>query len=943
MVGDIAHWRPACRALALVDCVSACSACEVCGNGTCAGDEDCDSCAEDCGCDDDNGCTADRCVPAGGGAHACAHQPSPGCCGNGLCDGEETCASCPADCGCDDADACTRDRCGAGGVCEHRPVVCDDRDDCTIDACDGAGACTFTPRRDGSSCGCGGTCQAGGCANDAPCDDANPCTIDACGPDGRCVHTPNPGASCGDDGDPCTVGQVCDAAGVCEAGCDVCLPGTRELYDPTCGQPDARCAGGRMCHRGVCGDAWCDHATEDHASCPVDCFESCYGHEALCARTLPEVTLAATHNANVSSAYGFPPFNLNQITSLTAQLQDGIRMLFLDIDYCVPDFLGGGGLFESLCLCHGDEQCALGALPLEVGLAEINNWMVANPSEIVFLSLEQRVVRDGDTENPIRDALEDAGLGRFLYDAPDLVGIEDDCDLSGMGAVWPWSLNNMARRDKRLMVFGAQNLNGQCLVARSAGAHSPQEPSDCFKDEPIRDGQLYQLSHLWGSICEDGGGGCLGDFLTSYCANTLEATMERVESCEAELAAINSAGWIAPPRVNFLVVDFYNEGPGPLAAVEALNGLEHIDAEFNAVCGEIPSLLPCFTDGDCASDRCVNGFCADCERNADCRAGQFCDPAIKLCWDQLGSGAPCVEDDNCQSGQCNLVCDGCLANSDCADGEFCGLSARCQAEQPAGRLCFDDSWCASGDCRAGFCAECSGHGDCAASEHCDLLGVCRRDLGNGAPCGSNAACESDICFGGVCVECTTNTHCASSEYCLVGACVATLPDGAPCTSDVECQGDCNGVVCMECDRDSDCGDDAWCSLLSLGCDDKLGNNSFCLDNNACASGICAGLCVECLTNSDCDGGEFCDAVGNCQELLDNGAPCLANDADCKSGHCSSFLFCVECKSNDHCPSSQFCEVFTGTCRNDLNNLSACTGNAQCKSGACCGVCLDWCF
>ncbi|MCA9516632.1 MAG: hypothetical protein KC635_16940, partial [Myxococcales bacterium] len=664
----------------------------------------------------------------------------------------------------------------------------------------------------------------GACDGAVDCDDDNPCTVDAC-VGAACVHTPDAGRAC-DDGDACTAGDTCRANGQCGGGCEVC-DATGHVWDPTCAEPGAICAGGMMCHLGICGDAWCDDATETHESCPADCFDTCMGNRALCARKLPDVTVLSAHNADVSTAYPFPGLiNYNQSFSLSTQLDHGVRRLLLDIAYCVPEGLGGGAGTSAdwMCLCHGD-HCYGGLLPLAWGLEEIASWMADHPSEVVEIQLENYV-----DEVALHQAFEDAGLTRWFYDAPEIVALEGGCDLRALDEIWPWSLNNMARRDKRLLVFGGGNLDGGCLLASSGGAAPPGTDVACFK-KPLEPGQLYALSQLQGLLCDPSG--CWGDLFMSMCANTVEAMNARVAACQAELDAIDTTGWVsargAPltPRIHAVNVDFYHAGAGPTAVVEALNGVHQFDTDWVDVCGETPVLLPCASDLDCATNVCVDHFCAECARDSDCASGEFCDPVLKLCWAKLDDGAPCVEADNCRSGTCHLLCGGCASSADCTSGEFCDPTARCVPKRDAGAFCLANAWCESGSCPLGRCAECDANADCDAADHCDAFGVCAADVANGLPCGGNGWCRSGHCFGGLCVACTTNQHCGSGDYCLAGACVPKAPTGTPCTADAQCQGACNGGLCMACDEDGDCDAGEYCSFLDLGSEPNLGNGGLC--------------------------------------------------------------------------------------------------------------------
>jgi fibro-slime domain-containing protein len=77
-------------------------------------------------------------------------------CGDGNCNGQENCETCSQDCGicpkpecetnadCDDGSACTTDVCAAG-KCMHADVTCFDQDPCTDDSCNPTSGCVFTP------------------------------------------------------------------------------------------------------------------------------------------------------------------------------------------------------------------------------------------------------------------------------------------------------------------------------------------------------------------------------------------------------------------------------------------------------------------------------------------------------------------------------------------------------------------------------------------------------------------------------------------------------------------------------------------------------------------------------------------------------------------------------------------------------------------------------
>ena len=296
-----------CRHEALCDDGDPCSIDE-CTDGACwlSGIKDCedgllctvDSCNPENGscdhveqvfevpeCDDDQGCTTDRCIIAcsvEGGAcvHECSHEalqcPDEGPCLDESCDlSSGECTGEPVEC--DDENVCTIDSCveGIGCVfeardcsdqnpctqdscdeetsfdlaCGHSPFellnpYCDDSNPCTVDTCDssGGGACVYSSL----DCDDGVACTVDSCepatgtclhdANSAGCDDSVPCTDDACDAQGGCIHTAR---DCG-DGNPCTLDSCDSNTGYCQhtlldcADDDLC--NGLEVCDPASGE-----------------------------------------------------------------------------------------------------------------------------------------------------------------------------------------------------------------------------------------------------------------------------------------------------------------------------------------------------------------------------------------------------------------------------------------------------------------------------------------------------------------------------------------------------------------------------------------------------------------------------------------------------------------------------------------------------------------------------------
>lgn len=162
-----------------------------CGDGSCNGNEACDTCAADCG----------TCPPG---------------CPDGVCDNGETCNSCPQDCGpC--GDVCGDDQCTGGENCQSCPGDCGACPlGCPDGACNNGETCNSCPQ----DCGvCPPVCGDNQCNGNETC---NTCSDDC----GNCIcannevdaQACNPGTYC----PPGTQERVCNNDswgpwGACEA------------------------------------------------------------------------------------------------------------------------------------------------------------------------------------------------------------------------------------------------------------------------------------------------------------------------------------------------------------------------------------------------------------------------------------------------------------------------------------------------------------------------------------------------------------------------------------------------------------------------------------------------------------------------------------------------------------------------------------------------------
>jgi len=268
---------------------------------------------------------------------------------------------------------------------------------------------------------------------------------------------------------------------------------------------------------------------------------------------------------------------------------------------------------------------------------------------------------------------------------------------------------------------------------------------------------------------------------------------------------------------------------------------------------------PCTFHTDCYPER-VCGYwtaldatvCSDpCVSSANCPAGHFCAKVpgsmqIGYCQEKVPgrflNGAPCAQDDQCQSGLCNGVCmDLCLSEAVCtAANNTCQAVGDLQAgvimgacgPNPSGTLnnglqCADsEGWnpglCASGHCDlmdlalqafqgqeftgpANCKALCRSELDCAPADECNIVLYTGTEHPWTVPFDPQfqqathdtlAACYAPLYTGGQSV----GTACSQNSQCSSAKCIALIP-GDPtgyCTSYCEFDQECpSGMACKQ--------------------------------------------------------------------------------------------------------------------------------------------------
>ena len=250
----------------------------------------------------------------------------------------------------------------------------------------------------------------------------------------------------------------------------------------------------------------------------------CNGLEELCDKPLNEVAFLRTHNSHASQERGYTSFSMNHFLAIPTQLNDGVRSLNMDL-YDVDG---------ELLFCHG--FCDLGSQPAEDLVTEIEDFLIANPHEILLLDLQD--------ESNGRAAEAFSSLEPFFFnlDTPN---------------AWP-TLSEMIDVDQRVLLFGERNdsdpswLQDKDTWIYSNGWHyeAPEE-LDCTLRGSVVDNGLYEVTHV----------------LTSPLAhpdlaeeiNHQPLIGEHLQQC------LNEVGF-----VNMLSVDFYSIGDG-LEVIKALN------------------------------------------------------------------------------------------------------------------------------------------------------------------------------------------------------------------------------------------------------------------------------------------------------------------------------------------------------------------------------------
>lgn len=254
--------------------------------------------------------------------------------------------------------------------------------------------------------------------------------------------------------------------------------------------------------------------------CRFCLFSQCYTCFELKDNRYDKTAFLTTHNSfNCEEGNFQMP---NQTYSISTQLNDGVRALMIDVyeKNGVPTVYHGFSL--------------LGSVPLASNLAEIKDFLVNNPTEIVTLILECNVSAD-----MIEQAIIDAQLFDYLFEKNEF-------------QPWP-TLNEMINENQRLVVFTDQDDASEqqkwyhYMWIHAVETHFTVHDIDEFtcdynRGEP--DNDLFIFNHF---ITSSVGTGNLDQ---AAIANSNPFFIDRINSCIAEKEKLP----------NFVTVDFYETG-----------------------------------------------------------------------------------------------------------------------------------------------------------------------------------------------------------------------------------------------------------------------------------------------------------------------------------------------------------------------------------------------
>ena len=663
---------------------------------------------------------------------------------------------------------------GTTGGC---PAGCDDGNPCTDDLCTSAGECVNHVKMgagcdDGNKCTMGDACNADGVCTggqNLPCDDENTCTQDGCDPDTGCVfETVGDDMPC-EDGNQCTQGEVC-SGGICAGG----LPkdcGSDDEVDcltMVCDPADGDCKANVRPEGSPCKDGNActeDDECDETGVCMPGKIKECEAQH-LCKSAYCNENAKEGENPCVQELVveGTPCDDDNECTSgETCQT-----------DPDAPSMLACNG---SGVDCDDDNECTSDSCDEKIGCIHVNNNASCSVDDSPCSTKGECAdgICVGATGNPCKD---------------DNPCTNDLCDAE----------------------------SGECAYE--------------YNSEGCDDGDLCTTEDM----CVQGT--CTGQKVD--CSQTGNPCLQPL--CNPETGTCDLA---------------QDEGT-PCPDADLCNGSEFCLAG-ECVVGEP---VVCSEDGnDCTEDVCVSetGQCGvPVENGLSCGEVNVCDGGAS-CQDgqcTQGEGIVCQDDDNqctedvCnpENGQCGIPLDN---GSDCDDADMCTENdtcqdGTCQAGEPL--VCDDGNVCTNDACVPPTgCEFLPNLDDCTDKDQCtdgDVCGAGECVPGPDLICDDQNECTENGCMaesGCSYQNVADDTSCGELPgwTCLAGQCHC-VPD----CEGKDCGSDGCGDVCGECGQGLACDEQAKCTCTP-DCDGK-----------DCGDDGCGGACGPCEIAKLC-GGDTC--------------------------------------------------------------------------------------
>lgn len=220
-----------------------------------------------------------------------------------------------------------------------------------------------------------------------------------------------------------------------------------------------------------------------------------------------DATFFGTHNSFNSGAYkdilGFPIYIApNHEQTMKTQLDKGARVLNLDIH---PFHISGA---FNVILCHsaldGATGCLGSDLDLAVGLAEIRTWLLAHPTEVVLIILEDKLTSDTQRGTATTDI--ENQLDSLVYTPADHAAAGGDTD-EGCNDIPMKGLTKQAILDEDRQVILATNegCDNDSLTFRDYVWNVPFHPVKTLDrtTAPFFERRLMRYPHLWSFLFED--------------------------------------------------------------------------------------------------------------------------------------------------------------------------------------------------------------------------------------------------------------------------------------------------------------------------------------------------------------------------------------------------------------------------------------------------------